>query len=78
MTHLSNQSHSPSKFGDSIGNVDLAIAANAFTIPAPVPCEAPVTMAVLREPMVAYLENVSPLGKIATQADQKSAPSTMR
>src|SRR5260221_5443958 len=32
---------------------------NAFTIPAPIPCEAPVTMAVFRWPlMVAYLENV--------------------
>src|SRR5205807_3354675 len=32
---------------------------NAFTIPAPIPCDAPVTMAVFRWPlMVAYLENV--------------------
>src|SRR2546422_1491317 len=31
---------------------------NAFTIPAPIPCEAPVTMAVFRGPfMVVYLEN---------------------
>src|SRR5213592_5170349 len=30
---------------------------NPFTIPAPIPCEAPVTMAVLRGPfMVVYLE----------------------
>ena len=32
---------------------------NAFTIPAPIPCEAPVTMAVFRGSlMVVYLENV--------------------
>src|SRR4029077_15758272 len=32
---------------------------NAFTIPAPIPCEAPVTMAVFRGPlMVLYLEEV--------------------
>jgi len=32
---------------------------NRFTIPAPIPWEAPVTMAVFRGPlMVAYLENV--------------------
>src|SRR5215831_13387401 len=34
-------------------------SANAFTIPAPIPCEAPVTMAVLCGPLiVVYLENV--------------------
>ena len=44
---------------------------NPFTIPAPIPCEAPVTMAVFRGPlMVAQLENVLAL--------QKSASSTMR
>src|SRR6516164_1750356 len=33
-------------------------SANAFTIPAPIPCEAPVTMAVFGELlMVVYLEN---------------------
>ena len=32
---------------------------NPFTIPVPIPCEAPVTMAVFDGPfMVAYLENV--------------------
>src|SRR5258707_4124874 len=35
---------------------------NAFTIPAPIPCEAPVTMAVFGEPLMVvyleYLENV--------------------
>src|SRR6476660_8631327 len=30
---------------------------NSFTTPAPIPCEAPVTMAVLRRLMVVYLEN---------------------
>src|SRR5437899_9470927 len=36
-----------------------------FTIPAPIPCEAPVTMAVLRGLfMVVYLENVLPLKRI--------------
>jgi len=42
-------------------------AANTFTIPAPIPCEAPVTMAVL---MIVYLESVVSL--------QKSASSTIR
>jgi len=38
---------------------------NHFTIPAPIPWEAPVTMAVFRGPlMVAYLENVLPLETI--------------
>jgi len=38
---------------------------NRFTIPAPIPWEAPVTMAVFRGPlMVAYLENVLPLETI--------------
>jgi len=33
---------------------------NPFTIPAPIPCEAPVTMAVFRWPlMVVYIENVN-------------------
>src|SRR5262249_62222297 len=33
-------------------------SANPFTMPAPIPCEAPVTMAVFRWPvMVVYLEN---------------------
>src|SRR5580700_5572922 len=33
---------------------------NAFTIPAPIPCEAPVTMAVFGGPlMFVYLENIS-------------------
>ena len=38
---------------------------NPFTIPAPIPCEAPVTMAVFRELlMVVYLENVLSLETI--------------
>jgi hypothetical protein len=37
---------------------------NAFTTPAPMPCEAPVTMAVFDGPlMVVYLENVLSLEK---------------
>src|SRR5947207_12267976 len=37
---------------------------NPFTIPAPIPCEAPVTMAVFGEPlMVVYLANVFSLEK---------------
>src|SRR5271154_5606675 len=37
---------------------------NAFTIPAPIPCEAPVTMAVFRGPlMIGYLKNVLSLDK---------------
>src|SRR5213078_3543179 len=37
---------------------------NPFTIPAPIPCEAPVTMAVFGEPfMVVYLHNVFSLEK---------------
>src|SRR5207253_4600675 len=37
---------------------------NAFTIPAPIPCEAPVTMAVFGGSlMIVYLENVMSLGK---------------
>src|SRR5438445_13741580 len=52
---------------------------NAFTIPAPIPCEAPVTMAVFRGTlMVVYLENVLSREKLDGQADQKSASSTMR
>src|SRR4029077_2169518 len=46
---------------------------NPFTIPAPIPCEAPVTMAVFRgSPMVGYLDNVLSL------ADRRSASSTTR
>src|SRR5947208_5153578 len=38
---------------------------NPFTIPAPIPCEAPVTMAVFRGSlMIVYLENVLSLEKI--------------
>src|SRR5207247_9452340 len=38
---------------------------NPFTIPAPIPCEAPVTMAVFRGPLMGvYLENVFPLEDI--------------
>src|SRR5208283_6140844 len=37
---------------------------NAFTMPAPIPCEAPVTMAVFRGPlMIGYLKNVLSLDK---------------
>jgi hypothetical protein len=38
---------------------------NPFTIPAPIPCEAPVTMAVFRGSlMIVYLQNVLSLEKI--------------
>src|SRR5438128_4773430 len=46
-----------------------------LTIPAPIPCEAPVTMAVFGESlMIVYLENVLSVD----QSDQKSASITMR
>ena len=52
---------------------------NAFTIPAPIPCEAPVTMAVFGGPlMIVYLENVLSLERTRWSTDQKSASSTMR
>src|SRR5438128_9471263 len=52
---------------------------NPFTIPAPIPCEAPVTMAVFCTLlMIIYLENVLSLQKFADQADQQSASSTIR
>src|SRR6202521_5745004 len=45
---------------------------NPFTIPAPIPCEAPVTMAVFRWLlMVVSLENVLSLEKIDGQLDQR-------
>ena len=51
---------------------------NAFTIPAPIPCEAPVTMAVfLGSPTFARLENVLASHTRGGQAEQKSASSTM-
>src|SRR6266704_603113 len=50
---------------------------NPLTIPAPIPCEAPVTMAVFGEPvMVVYLENVLSL-EIDGPANQKSAWATL-
>src|SRR5580765_6785796 len=52
---------------------------NAFTIPAPIPCDAPVTMAVFRGPlMVASLDTAGHEKQFDGQADQKSASSTIR
>src|SRR5499427_8671053 len=52
---------------------------NPCTMPAPIPCEAPVTMAVFGGLLiVVYLEKVLSLEKFNGQADQKSASSTMR
>src|SRR6267143_2849477 len=53
---------------------------NAFTIPAPIPCEAPVTMAVFRGPfMVVYLENVLLLETMRVgSVDRRLLPPTQR
>src|SRR5437879_1708573 len=53
---------------------------NPFRIPAPIPCDAPVTMAVLRGPlMVVYLENVLLRETIRVgSVDRRLLPPTQR
>src|SRR6267143_131426 len=53
---------------------------NSFTIPAEIPCDAPVTMAVFRELlMVVYLENVLSLETIRVgSVDRRLLPPTQR